>query len=81
MTDSHDLDELELRLGGLHSSLSSTTQITAAFQSGLDGMRGSLSETDRYVQGVSRSFRSQLSGALGEVIFEGGRGFLFLVDV
>ncbi len=73
MTDSRDIDDLELRLGGLQTSIASTTQVTSAFQAGLDGMRSSLSETDRYMKGMSSSFRSELSSAFGEVIFEGGK--------
>ena len=73
MVDQTEFDELEVQLGSLQSTLASTTQVSAAFQSGLYSMRDSLTETDKYVQSVSNSFRSQLSTAFGDLIFEGDK--------
>ena len=65
MVEDYELDELDSQLSSLQNSIVGTTQVSAAFQSGLENMKSSLSETDQYLQGVSNSFNSQLGTAYG----------------
>ena len=73
MVEDYELDELDTQLSSLQNSIVGTTQVSAAFQSGLENMKSSLSETDQYLQGVSNSFNSQLGTAFQDLIFEGGK--------
>ncbi|MEM7243271.1 MAG: phage tail tape measure protein [Pseudomonadota bacterium] len=73
MVEDYEIDDLDTQLASLQNSIVGTTQVSAAFQSGLENMKSSLSETDHYLQGVSNSFNSQLGTAFQDLIFEGGK--------
>jgi len=73
MVEDYEFDDLDTQLSSLQDSIVATTQVSAAFQSGLDTMKSSLSETDQHLKGVSSSFKTQLGSAFQNLIFEGGK--------
>ncbi len=68
-----DLEQLEDQLSSLEDNIAGTAQMTAVFQSELNGMQHSISLAEKEARGFSRSLSRGMRGALGDVILEGAK--------
>jgi len=68
-----DPDDLAAQVAQLEARLGPTTDIVAAFDAELARMGRTLSVTGREVEGVSRSFGTELRRAFDGVVFDGGK--------
>lgn len=70
---SDEAEMLDGQLADLETSLVAATQVTAAFQSEISGMQGSLFGAQQDAQKFSRSLSGTLRGAFGDLVFEGDK--------
>lgn len=73
MVDNTEIEELEVQLDALETSISAATSVSAAFNEGLNSMQSSLAATDVGLKNVSTSMSRQLGNAFTDLIFEGGK--------
>jgi len=68
-----EMDQLDAQLGSLENSISSASQVTAAFEGELHGMQGAISAAQKETAGFSRSLSSGLKTAITDLVFEGAK--------
>ncbi len=68
-----DLDNLDLALGDLASSIAGTKAMTAAFKSELAGVNTVMAATSAQATGFQRSVGTSLRSAFDALVFDGGR--------
>jgi len=68
-----DLDNLDLALGDLASSIAGTKAMTAAFKSELAGVNAVMAATSAQATGFQRSVGTSLRSAFDALVFDGGR--------
>jgi phage-related minor tail protein len=76
-----EIEQLEVQLEGLESTLSGTAEMSAVFQRELSGIQIGISGAGREVTGFSRSLSTDMRSAFGDLVFEGAKASDVLRDL
>lgn len=68
-----DIENLDIQLANLESSLVGATQMTTAFQKEINNVQSGLFAAEQEAGNFSRSLSGSLRGAFGDLVFEGDK--------